>query len=450
MKGLRISFYFALFFIFSSVIRAEDLLWISLENKVNGVVRASLNQGRSWVTLGRVVKPGKGAVRAFPASKWGKIGTIVAISSYALHIKVSEGEVFSILSKEMSSIPQGFGGQPPGEAGILTDIKTGTLIFKDLAPLVGSKVYIREGYTLKELPNPYSLKGDEELFIIVEGKELPQGVVIENRKGGNAYVISQGGRLPFGKVEKPVTGIGRFDGTEFTGVGKINTVHPGALTVSTVPAEGVRFDDRLSGGFQILPKENAGDGYFSTSPPYLIIAPLTGNLAGQFPLFDGTIGLWDFDGKGYMVEASWDGVKWEEFPVLKGKIDDLSAYLEKVYKGKHKGIMDFIRIVFPKIDIKKGIREALKRKISEEARIVRGELEVEVRLKGEGAKIVDLKIDGKLRAVKNFPPYILSVDTSGLTDGEHIIEVSAKDENGDVLASQSQKIYVDNEGIFKE
>jgi len=450
MKRFGIIAAYILASIFSSSLFAKDLLWISLENRTNGAIKASVNQGKSWISLGKVIRPGKGVVEGFTACKWGREGTVVAVSSYAIHIKASENEVFSILSKEMETPPKEFGGQPPGSAGILTDIKAGTLIFRDLAPSPGSKVCLRKGDILKELPNPYILQGDEEIFLIVEERELPQGIVIENKVGGSAYVIREGKRVVFARVEKPLTGIGRFDGTEFTGVGRINTVHPGVITVSTVPAGADKLDSNLSGGFQILPLENASQGYFSTSPPYLIIAPLEGNLAGQYPLFDGTIGLGDFGGRGYRVEASWDGVKWEELPLLRGKIDDLASYLSKTFKGKYGGIMKLIGILCPQVDLEEGIREALREKISEEGRIVRGRLEVEVRLQGEGAKVVDLKIDGKLRAVKNFPPFVLSVDTSELTDGEHIIEVSARDENGEVLASQSRKIYVDNEGIFQE
>lgn len=451
MKRLVIFIMFFLsFIVMVPISSADDLLWISVENKPNGLIKASLTGGRSWVTLGKVIRAGKGVAKAFPAVKWGKDGTVVAMSSYAIHIRVNEKEVFSIVSKEMMNIPPGFGGYMPGEAGIVTDINAGTLLFKDISPLLGSKVYLKLGNELQELPQSYSLEGNEELFIIVEERELPQGIVIENKKNGNAYVIKEGKRTPFAKVEKALTAIGRFDGTEFTGLGRINTVHPGAITVSTVFADGERFDSKLSGGFQILPIENTVEEYFSTASPYLIIAPLADSLAGQYPLFDGTIGIWDFEGKGYKVEASWDNIKWEEIPILRGKIDDLTTYLEKTFKGKYKGTMSLIRIVCPQVSVRNGMKEILKENISKVARIVRGELEVEIRLKGEGAKIVDLKIDGKLRAVKNFPPYIFSVDTRGLVDGEHIIEVSAKDENGDVLASQTQKIYVDNQGIFKE
>jgi hypothetical protein len=63
--------------------------------------------------------------------------------------------------------------------------------------------------------------------------------------------------------------------------------------------------------------------------------------------------------------------------------------------------------------------------------------------------MVELRIDGRLRGIKNFSPFVFSIDTSELMDGEHIIEVVAKDVNGDVLASQKERIYVDNEENFK-
>jgi hypothetical protein len=54
-----------------------------------------------------------------------------------------------------------------------------------------------------------------------------------------------------------------------------------------------------------------------------------------------------------------------------------------------------------------------------------------------------------LRGIKNFAPFVFSIDTTELMDGEHIVEVVAKDINGDTIASQKEVIYVDNEENFK-
>jgi hypothetical protein len=345
----------------------------------------------------------------------------------------------------MERIPKGFGGQIPGQAGILTDIKAGTSIFKDLSPTLGSKVFLKMDDKLYELPPSYTLEEGEELVIIVEERELPREIIFENKEGGNVYLFKEGKREVIAQVRKALMGIGRFDGTEFTGIGKLNTVHPGAITVSTVQGGANKFDFTLSGGFQIVPFYEELPSYIPTSPSYIIVS----SSPGSHPLFDGTIGIWDWRGQGFKVEVSWDGMKWEEIPNLKGKIDDISSYLSKQSKGKYKNVMKYIKISFPQGDLKSKIKEVLREIITKRDKIVRGKLDIEIRIRGEGASIVELRIDGRLRGIKNFAPFVFSIDTTGLVDGEHIIEVVAKDINGDVLASQKEMLYVDNEENFK-
>jgi hypothetical protein len=133
MRSFR---YLLLCFILSLPLFAGELFRISIQNKVNGEIKVSINEGRSWVVVGNVLRAGKGVEEnGFTACKFGKLGTVVAVSSYAIHIKIGEPRsIFSILAKEMEEVPKGFGGQIPGQAGILTDIKAGTSIFKDLSP----------------------------------------------------------------------------------------------------------------------------------------------------------------------------------------------------------------------------------------------------------------------------------------------------------------------------
>jgi len=442
------SFRYLLFcFILSLQSFAGELFRISIQNKVNGEIKVSINEGRSWVVLGNVLRAGKGVEEnGFTACKFGKLGTVVAVSSYAIHIKIGEPHsIFSILAKEMERIPKGFGGQIPGQAGILTDIKAGTSIFKDLSPTLGSKVFLKMDDKLYELPPSYTLEEGEELVIIVEERDMPREIIFENKEGGNVYLFKEGKREVIAQVRKALMGIGRFDGTEFTGIGKLNTVHPGAITVSTVQGGANKFDFTLSGGFQIVPFYEELPSYIPTSPSYIIVS----SSPGSHPLFDGTIGIWDWRGQGFKVEVSWDGMKWEEIPNLKGKIDDISSYLSKQSKGKYKNVMKYIKISFPQGDLKSKIKEVMREIITKRDKIVRGKLDIEIRIRGEGASIVELRIDGRLRGIKNFAPFVFSIDTTGLVDGEHIIEVVAKDINGDVLASQKEMLYVDNEENFK-
>ncbi|MBC7329289.1 Ig-like domain-containing protein [bacterium] len=445
MRSIR---YLLFCFILSIQLFAGELFRVSIQNIDNGEIKVSIDEGKSWVIVGSVLRAGKGVEEnGFTACKFGKLGTVVAVSSYAIHIKIGEPRsIFSILAKEMEEIPNGFGGQITGQAGILTDIKAGTSIFKDLSPTVSSKVFLNRDDKLYELPPSYKIGEGEEFVILVEEKELPRWIVFENKEGGNVYLFKEGRREVIAQVRKAITGIGRFDGTEFTGIGKLNTVHPGALTVSTVPGGASKFDYTLSGGFQIVPLYEELPSYVSTSPPYLIVS----SSPGSYPLFDGAIGLWDWKGQGFKVDVSGDGMKWEEIPNLKGKIDDISSYLSKQSKEKNKNdVIKLIRISFPQGDLKFKIKEVLRGIITMRDKIVRGKLDIDVRIKGEGASIVELRIDGRLRGIKNFPPFVFSIDTSELMDGEHIIEVIAKDINGDILASQKEVIYVDNEENFK-
>ena len=444
MRSFRYLFFC---FILSLQSFAGELFRISIQNKVNGEIKVSINEGRSWVVLGNVLRAGKGVEEnGFTACKFGKLGTVVAVSSYAIHIKIGEPHsIFSILAKEMEEIPKGFGGQIPGQAGILTDIKAGTSIFKDLSPTLGSKVFLKMDDKLYELAPSYALEEGEELVIIVEERDLPQEIIFENKEGGNVYLFKEGKREVIAQVRKALTGIGRFDGTELTGIGKLNTVHPGAITVSTVQGGANKFDFTLSGGFQIVPFYGELPSYIPTSPSYIIVS----SSPGSHPLFDGTIGIWDWRGQGFKVEVSWDGMKWEEMPNLKGKIDDISSYISKQSKGKYKNVMKYIKISFPQGNLKSKIKEVLREIITKRDKIVRGKLDIDIRIKGEGASIVELRIDGRLRGIKNFAPFVFSIDTTELMDGEHIVEVVAKDINGDTIASQKEVIYVDNEENFK-
>ncbi len=447
-------FLFVVVFTLLSLLRGEELFRLSIENREGENVSISINEGRTWIVLGKVLKPGKGRVGGFPASQWGRSGSVVASASHAIHIKIDNSNpphIFSILPREFASTYPGFGGQPISGAGIVTDIPAGSLIFRDFAPSVGSHVLLAKEEGLLPLPEDFSLQGGEKIIIVVERKECPSEIVIENKKGGKAEAIINNQRITFGRVEKPFTGIGRFDATEFSGIGRINTVHPGAVTISTVPKGASQPNPALSGGFQIVPQSHAFQGYLASSPPYLVIAPVgKAELEGQFPLFDGTLNLWDFGGRGFRVQMKLDKGGWMDFPTLRGKIDNLSpTFLSSLLHRKCSEGITAIRIVCPKEDPKNLIREALGKIVSQRCRIVRGELSIDVRIEGEGASMVTLLIDGNFRGLKNFPPFSFVVDTTTLEDGEHLIELSAKDENGNTLASQSIKIFVDNQKVFE-
>jgi hypothetical protein len=158
----------------------------------------------------------------------------------------------------------------------------------------------------------------------------PAAIVFENHKGGAVTAISpDGAERRIGTVGQPVKGVGRFDGTSYTGVGAINTNHPGVITVSTAPvvrtdvSEGAPPERR--GGFEISPSRHVAD-QASGMPQVLGVAPLPGDPGweGRFPLFRGAIGLL-FDPKhrddGFRVDMRVDDGPWEPLPPMVGRDD---------------------------------------------------------------------------------------------------------------------------------
>src|SRR5690606_9535393 len=106
--------------------------------------------------------------------------------------------------------------------------------------------------------------GDVLLISVAFPPNAPRSLVFENRKGGAVTAAhGDGSEARIGTVTQPVRGVGRFDGTSYTGVGSLNTNHPGVITVSTAPA--VRTDKEEGapperrGGFMISPSTHVAD-----------------------------------------------------------------------------------------------------------------------------------------------------------------------------------------------
>jgi hypothetical protein len=77
----------------------------------------------------------------------------------------------------------------------------------------------------------------------------------------------------------------------------------------------------------------------------------------------------------------------------------------------------------------------------------RGMLTVVARLaEGENAHAVMFYVDGEVRAIVNTPPFEVRWDTRTWSDGEHLIEVKALDENGATLTQSRTLVVVRNRG----
>jgi len=245
-------------------------------------------------------------------------------------------------------------------------------------------------------------------------------------------------------VERPVLGIGRFDATEYTGVGCINTNHPGVITVSTAPVltKGTR---EPRGGFQILPSKHAVRiGYI---PQYMVVAPPTADsrpLEGSPLLFSEYIGLaYDpFSPKNsFQVDVQVGDTDWRPVPVLVGRHDDALTDIE----GKS---VTRIRLRFPERSI---VWLRCQLAIASDSYLTtryRGKPPASGMLSFsppgrdlKDVRFVSLYVDGEFRGINGSRPYSFTVDTGKLSVGEHCVEIRASDDTGAALGATKHWFY---------
>jgi hypothetical protein len=160
-----------------------------------------------------------------------------------------------------------------------------------LGPYVNSLVVVeRDGQTVTPLPVDYEPREGDVLTIIRdEPVRLPRTITFENRIGG-AIEADYGGPQPerLGVVDRPVSGVGRFEGGVYAETGRLRANHPGVIDVSTSPYGYI-------GGFQIIPRNHAQSPelhYVITGTQWLIAGPDQPDdppWSGQSPLFAGCL-----------------------------------------------------------------------------------------------------------------------------------------------------------------
>jgi hypothetical protein len=268
-----------------------ESLRLRVVNAPGGAIEASADQGRSWRHLGRVVVPASHVNPAsFTAARWAHDSAIAATATNAVHIKVADNPQTG-RPMTLSLVP---GGRLIGASGrqrsaaIVTDLEGGEGLFGGgLGPYVNSPVLLeREGQPAVPLTATYEPReGDGLLIIRYEPLRLPRTITFENRAGG-AIEADYGGPQPerLGVVDRPVTGIGRFEGAVYAEPGRLRANHPGVIDVSTSPYG-------LIGGFQIIPRNHAESpelSFVKTGTQWLIVGPEDPQgppWTGQSPLF---------------------------------------------------------------------------------------------------------------------------------------------------------------------
>lgn len=421
-------------------------------NAKGGPVQVRLAGDEPWVTLGRVTRPATRTTAGFGASRWADQGSVAATAIHGLRLKVGTGEfppMVSLVPRQFDKTPSFYGGHIPGDAGIQTDIGAGESVFRDWAPLASSPVRIETAGGLLPLPANYRpAPGDVLRIDAIWPNRAPRAVVFENHKGGAVTAVARDGdEARIGTVAQPLLGVGRFDGTSYTGVGAINTNHPGVITVSTAPvvkterSEGAPPERR--GGFEIQPSLHAAEQARGV-PQVLAVAPLEGQPGweGRFPLFRGAIGLLydprDLSGS-FHAEMQVDNGPWEPFPTMVGRDDNaftakgLPKYLKDGRSLEHG--LTAIRIWLPTWDATAArARLEAARKATPPAtpeptgdyRLAKGATPVSL----PAARSTTILVDGSLRAAGNSLGSTWTWNTAREKNGRHWLAVESHHADG--------------------
>lgn len=433
----------------------QELYRIRVTNRELGSVEVSADGGKTYLKVGKVTLPATFSSTGYAASIYAVPGTVAATAVHGIRIKTAgvkecsrdASMVMSIVPLEFAEIPKGYGGYKSGSSSICTDIPTGQAIFRNLAPLVGNKVFRQVGDELAPLTDGYIPQSGDILTIIVTIPErYPEAITIENREGGKVEAVYPDGRETIAKVQRPVRGVGRFDATGYTGVGRINTNHSGVLTISTAPmADGGKDGSPVEtrGGFMIQPSRHAKLALEIAQ--VMIVGPVSREwLEGSPPLFSGHFGLFydpADETKSFVVDARKKGTDWMPLPQVVGVHDDALT-----------SVTDF-RIRFPKLTpewvrsqltkCSSDYYEACRARAARSGSLVSGTLTIEIPAKGlEGVKLVNLYVDGRFRGAINVQPYVFKLDTSAMAKGEHSVELRAVDAGGTAIRKVERVFFV--------
>ena len=313
----------------------EEILRIKIWNHPGGSVEVSSDEGKAWEQAGKVIYPTvKTNPEGYAASRWVADGKVAATAVNAIHIKTSTGSdetgiIFSLLPKEFLRKPKAYRSYLSPDSSIYTDIPAGESIFGGgFSPFVGNIVMLsRPAVPVIPIPRGYVPAVGDKIYIIVDRPvDYPKEMVFENRSGGAVSITYFNGiSRTIGQVLRPVTGIGRFEGTKYAGVGRIRADHAGVIDVSTSGLGEI-------GGFQIIPSQHSSNlKYTEVSSQWMVIGPANSSEAfeGKAPFFkyfirpsyaQDDLESEDWENrllKRFLVEVKLKGSdRWQPMPVL--------------------------------------------------------------------------------------------------------------------------------------
>ncbi|MCE5197708.1 MAG: Ig-like domain-containing protein [Armatimonadota bacterium] len=451
---------------------ATEVYRIRIHNQVGGLVQVSLDFGNTYSTVGRVKIAANARITGFAASSYTPEGTVAATAVHGIRVKTGQSAsglgkaqiplIFSITPAEFAAIPHGFGGHIARSSGIITDIHTGQSIFRCFSPYVGNPVFVEHDHSLQPVPEDYiPIVGETFVIIVKRPSVMPLGIEFENHTGGSVTVKYSDDKSDIiATVVRPVSAVGRYDATTFTGVGAINTNHGGVLTISTAPVcpigtqEGGPVETR--GGFMVQPNKHAAEQR-ETSPQVMVIKPTETfgpRLEGMPPMYGGYINLMWLPDKPELscrAQVKIDDEDWENVPEIVGKVNDaftptyLTQYFTKLGKPRQvqKGLTA-VRLLFPPYDAKlmedqlrceSAAYTAETAKSSMKA--VRGIIPLQPK-KPKLEAIVSFYIDSAPVCTTSTYPYRYDWDSTRVPNGFHSIQIETiTDSNSDPQIEES-------------
>lgn len=440
-----------------------ETLRLRIQNIVDGAVQVSADQGKTWRLVGRVTAPATDNVTGYLASGYAQPGKVAATAVHGIRIRVgnlgsTHPKIISILPREFAQTPKLFGGLVAGTSGIYTDIPTGTSIFRELSPYVGNAVYLELSSGLAPLPTDYSPRPNDTLDIIVQRPANPlREVVFENKTGGKVTATYVDGTTQVvTTVLKPVLGVGRFDGTSYTGVGALNTNHTGVITVSTAPVTASHLFEgdgpERRGGFQIEPVFHNSETPEAGAPQVLIVGSpdkrRVPDLEGTPPLFDGYFDLaWlPSDPKhSWIAQVKLNGSDaWQVMPTAIGNLPNALQNVTAI-RLIHEGA-DSQSWRLGRIASNSQTYQQASRTLAQAGKIPveRGRVTINAVANDPQTKYVAFYVDGFFAGLTNSAPYSFLWNTKEFADGEYMMEARAEDANNAVLSVTRTKVWVDN------
>ena len=453
----------------------RELYRIRLLNSQGGPIEVSTDKGRTYHRVGTVVHGAASSKEGYLASMYAVSGTVAATAVHGIRIKVGgvtnctkqESQVISIIPREFAAVPRNYGGYISGPSGIYTDIPTGHSIFRNLAPFVGNHVFLETDLGLMPMSSGFQPRLHDTLVIIAQIPiRFPSQITLENHQNGAIRVsYSDGSQETIAKVERAVRGIGRFDATGYTGVGRINTNHTGVVTISTAPSNGGESggaEGETRGGFMIQPSRHARTEAHNAQ--IMVVGPRSEKdtwLEGAPPLFSGYIGLAAdsiLDRHSYRVDVKTStSSTWLPLPPMVGKRDDA---LMNIPGGR--GSLTAVRIRFPDFaedwiqsELIKSEREYIKSLRGEatknKALMNYGTISLQMDINGlKGVELVTLYVDGEFKGATNSQLSPFNLDVSRLSEGVHVAQLTAVNSKSVVLKRIVKKFYIEPKGESSE